>query len=70
MFSKRLAHFEQNLSEGSLFTMSQSFSLKPRFVLESTFRKYSLRSLDSNYAVCVSYVRIFQINETSNNCLG
>ena len=50
---KRLAKFEQNLSVGSCFTMSQSFSMKTRFVLKYTIRNYSLRSLDSEYAECV-----------------
>ena len=36
LFSKRLAKFEQNFVVGSCFTMSQSFGMKIRFVLEST----------------------------------
>ena len=34
---KRLAKFEQNVWVGSCFTMSQSFGMKTRFVLESTY---------------------------------
>ena len=32
---KRLAKFKQNLSVGSFITMSQSFNMKTRFMLES-----------------------------------
>ena len=34
---KRLAKFKHNLWVGSCFTMSQSFGMKIRFVLESTY---------------------------------
>ena len=37
----------------SCFTMSQSYSMKTRFVLESTIRNDLLHSLDSEYAECV-----------------
>ena len=47
---KRRAKFEQNLWVGSCLTMSQSFGMKTRFVLESIIRNYLLRSLDSDYA--------------------
>ena len=45
---KRLAKFEQNLWLGSFFTMSQSFGIVTRFVLDNT---YGVRSIPITLSV-------------------
>ena len=49
---KRLAKFQQNLSVGICFTMPQSFSMKIRFVLESTYGiPHYVRSIPNTLSV-------------------